>query len=258
MARVLVTDDEIIVCKNIGKILNRQGHTVDYTLTASEALDRLEKGEEYDTVITDLMMPKISGMDLLEKVRKEWPDVPVIMITGYATVKTAIQAMKLGAFDYIPKPFTPEELRAVVDRALERKRLAKEQKKAEGIAVSEKQRATKDYYFIPEHAWAKKEDDSVLIGVDQVFLKTIGEIINVDLPIEGDALEQGKACVRLINSSRKIYSVWSPLSGGVIDLNHDLNKDCSPLNTDLYGKGWMVRIKPLNLEEEVKNLLFRE
>jgi DNA-binding NtrC family response regulator len=119
MARILVVDDEIVVCKNVGKILNREGHIVDYALSAQDALENFLEKETYDTVITDLKMPvSLPGMDFLAIVKKRWPDVPVIVITGFATVKSAVQAMRTGAFDYIPKPFTPDELRSVVARAL--------------------------------------------------------------------------------------------------------------------------------------------
>ncbi len=122
MAKVLVVDDEMVVCKSIQKILNREGHTVEYTLNAQEAMERMEK-ETFDVIITDLMMPKISGMRLLATTKERWPEINVIMITGYATVKSAVLALKLGAFDYIPKPFTPDELSIVTASALERKRL---------------------------------------------------------------------------------------------------------------------------------------
>lgn len=76
------------------------------------------KSKKYDIVITDLKMPQLSGLDLLKTLRKEQPDVTVIIFTGFATVDSARKALKLGAFDYIPKPFTPDELQNVVDNAI--------------------------------------------------------------------------------------------------------------------------------------------
>jgi len=121
-ARILVVDDEEIVLKSCRKILEGGGHQVSTVLSGHEALDLLEK-DPFDIVITDMKMPGIDGIELLTRVREKYPDLAVIMITGYSTVQSAVQAMKLGAFDYIPKPFTPDEVLIVVERALEKKSL---------------------------------------------------------------------------------------------------------------------------------------
>jgi DNA-binding NtrC family response regulator len=84
------------------------------------------KGNPFDIVITDLKMPGIDGMEVLRTFRQDYPDAVIIMITGFSTVETAVEAMKLGAFDYIPKPFTPDEVRLPLRRALEKKRLEQE------------------------------------------------------------------------------------------------------------------------------------
>jgi len=121
-AKILVVDDEEIVLKSCRKILEGGGHEVFTALSGQEAFDLMEK-EPIDIVITDIKMPVMDGMEVLEKVKEKYPDILVIMITGYSTVQSAVQAMKLGAFDYIPKPFTPDEVLIVVERALEKKSL---------------------------------------------------------------------------------------------------------------------------------------
>ena len=82
--------------------------------------------EKIDVILLDLMMPGVSGMEVLDRVRTIDPNLLVIVITGYATVESAVEAMKKGAYDFIPKPFTPDQLRIVVRRALERRALQKE------------------------------------------------------------------------------------------------------------------------------------
>jgi len=121
-AKILVVDDEEIVLKSCRKILEGGGYEVFTALSGQEAFDLL-KSEPFDIVITDIKMPGIDGMEVLEKVKEEYPDILVIIITGYSTVQSAVQAMKLGAFDYIPKPFTPDEVLVVVEKALEKKSL---------------------------------------------------------------------------------------------------------------------------------------
>jgi DNA-binding NtrC family response regulator len=124
-ARILVVDDEEIVLKSCRKILQGGGHEVTTTLSGEEAFGLLET-EPFDIVITDMKMPGIDGLQVLERVKEKYPDIAVIMITGYSTVQSAVQAMKLGAFDYIPKPFTPDEVLMVVERVLEKKSLIHE------------------------------------------------------------------------------------------------------------------------------------
>lgn len=120
--RILVVDDEMVVCESCQRILEEEGYEVETALSGKEAFDKM-KAHAFDIVITDLKMPGISGMDVLKTFRKEYPDSIIIMITGFSTVETAVEAMKLGAFDYIPKPFTPDEVSIVVKKAIEKKSL---------------------------------------------------------------------------------------------------------------------------------------
>ena len=108
-ARILVVDDEEVVCRAVARILDGKGHAVETVTDGTEGLRRVEAGA-YDLVILDIMMPDVSGLDILQRVKETHPDTDVIMITGLSQIETAVQSMKLGAFDYIPKPFTPEEL----------------------------------------------------------------------------------------------------------------------------------------------------
>jgi len=120
--RILVVDDEPIVCESCQRILQEEGYEVECTLSGKEAFEKMRENP-FDIVITDLKMPGIDGMEVLKTFRKSYPDVIVIMITGYSTVETAVEAMKVGAFDYIPKPFTPDEVSVVVKKALEKRNL---------------------------------------------------------------------------------------------------------------------------------------
>ncbi|MBN2159154.1 MAG: response regulator [Spirochaetes bacterium] len=115
--KILIIDDEDIVLKSCLRILKNDSYEIDTTYTGDEGLKRADE-KEYDIVITDLKMPGISGMEVLSSLRKNKPEVTVIIFTGFATVENAREALKMGAFDYIPKPFTNEELRNVVENAV--------------------------------------------------------------------------------------------------------------------------------------------
>ena len=123
--RILVVDDEMIVCESCKRILEEESYEVETALSGKEAFEKM-KANPFDIVITDLKMPGIDGMEILNTFRKEYPDSIIIMITGFSTVETAVEAMKLGAFDYIPKPFTPDEVSIVVKKAIEKKSLVSE------------------------------------------------------------------------------------------------------------------------------------
>lgn len=114
---VLVVDDEPIVCHSVRRILTKQSYAVEEAFDVDAALQKM-KLNKYDLIILDLKMPKRSGMEVLRSIRTQYPDVPVVMVTGFASLDTAIEATKLGAFNFIPKPFTPDELSKVAVEAL--------------------------------------------------------------------------------------------------------------------------------------------
>jgi len=114
---VLVVDDELNICRTCVKILSKMDLSVQYTLNGYDALKCMSTAR-FDVVITDLKMSSMGGMELLRRINEVHRETLVIVITGYSTVSSAVEVMKMGAFDYLPKPFTPNELRAVVMQAL--------------------------------------------------------------------------------------------------------------------------------------------
>jgi DNA-binding NtrC family response regulator len=124
-ARILIVDDEEIIIRSCLRILGDEDYAVDAVQDGAEALRKVEENP-YDVIILDIMMPKIDGLEVLQQVKERHPDVEVVMVTGLSQIQTAVKAMKLGAFDYLSKPFDPDELKLVVGRALERRRLLSE------------------------------------------------------------------------------------------------------------------------------------
>jgi len=114
--RVLVVDDERIVCSGVEKILARRGHTVEQALSVADAVKAIERDPAFDMILADLMMPQAGGLDLISAVRNRWPGIPVIIMTGYASIGSAIESTRAGAAGYLPKPFTPEELESTIER----------------------------------------------------------------------------------------------------------------------------------------------
>ena len=128
--RVLVADDELNMRRVLEAMLRREGYDVITAANGAEALTGMKS--DVHTVITDLKMPVLDGMALLKKLSAEYPDVPVVMITAHGSVENAVEAVKLGAFDYLEKPFEQEQIRQVVAKAINTYSLARPERAAGG------------------------------------------------------------------------------------------------------------------------------
>jgi DNA-binding NtrC family response regulator len=117
--KALVIDDEQVVLDSVSKIMTAENYEVDVSLSGREGVNQALQ-RDYDIVLTDIRMPDIGGMRVLRDVKRAKPSLPVVMITAYASVQSSVQAMKLGAADYLEKPFTPDQLIKAVASALDR------------------------------------------------------------------------------------------------------------------------------------------
>jgi DNA-binding NtrC family response regulator len=115
--KILVIDDEQVICSGCRMILSELGHTIDTCNTCKEGLDAIRK-LDYHLVLLDIKLPDSDGMEILKIVQVEKSEIHIIVMTGYATIRSVVSAMRLGAFDYLPKPFTDEELIASVEKAM--------------------------------------------------------------------------------------------------------------------------------------------
>jgi len=114
---ILIIDDELPICMNCVKILEGLECVSEYALNGYDAMAIMKK-KQVDVVITDLKMARLGGMEVLKRIKESFPETVVIIMTGYASVSSAVEVMKMGAFDYLPKPFTPHEFRSLVNQAL--------------------------------------------------------------------------------------------------------------------------------------------
>ena len=259
-ARILVIDDEEIIHHSLRKILGRKGHEVETVLSAAEGLDRMYT-QPYDLVITDLMMPEMNGIGLLEQMKKDAIELPVLMITGYPTISTAVKALRLGAVDYLAKPFTRQELLAPVSRALRRstspaaKTLLDTTTTVEivpagdvGIEAPSVNLVPGDTHYLREHSWACfRQDGAMDLGIEASFLETVGAIEEIETPKDGDLVEQGYAGIKLTNERREVHSVFIPVSGQVVEVNSEVIE--APRR--ITNETWIVRVIPTRLETEI-------
>ncbi len=122
---ILIIEDEQVILSGCRLVLMEQGYVVDTRLTGETGLDAALTGS-YDLVLLDVKLPDLNGMEILQKIREKRPDVHVIVMTGFSTVQNAVEAMKLGAFDYLAKPFSDGELVLAIEKAIDKKRLIEE------------------------------------------------------------------------------------------------------------------------------------
>ncbi len=176
---ILVVDDERDIRDGSERILTRKGYEVTKASNGEEALERV-KETLFAIVLLDLKMPGMDGLEVLRRIRQSHPEVLVIVITGYATIETAIEAMKLGAYDFIPKPFKPDQLRIVVDRASELKQLTDEAKRLQ----EERQRTLKDLHLEQSRT--------------RTVIRALPDGVTVTTPDAHVAL-MNPACVRLVS-----------------------------------------------------------
>lgn len=125
MEKILIIDDEKSVLDMLNVVFKKEGYRVKASLSAQKAFELIDK-EDFDLILSDIRLPQISGMELLRKVKEKKPDIPVIMITAYGTIKQAVEALKAGAIDYVLKPFDVEELKIIVSQGLEKRKLKEE------------------------------------------------------------------------------------------------------------------------------------
>ncbi|MHB2154029.1 response regulator [Calditrichota bacterium GD2] len=262
-ARILAVDDEEIILDSFRKILVMAGYSVDTVESGKEALALIQK-RHYDFVFTDLKMPEMDGIEVCKAVKHLRPDIDVIIITGYATVESAVETMKYGAMDYVQKPFTEDELVAMVEKFLiqRQERIKKQLKSRVHIThVGEPEvKDTVEFYipggvFIsPWHTWAAlTEGGEAHVGIDDFANKLIGKIEAIEAPTPGMEVKQGQLLFNVRIGQRSI-PFRSPISGRVLKINGPVVESPDRLEITAYEDNWICMIDAERLEEDLKNL----
>lgn len=120
--KILIVDDEKNIRMTLSHCLKNQKHDIELAVNGEEGLNKIQNNT-FDLVLLDIKMPGLTGMEVLQRIREKGNDVNIIMMTAYGTIERAVEAMKLGAIDFISKPFTPEQIREIVKKVLDRQNL---------------------------------------------------------------------------------------------------------------------------------------
>ena len=255
---VLLVEDERVVMDAAARILGPEGVSVDRAGDVAEALQRL-RAAEHRVILSDLMLPGFSGFDLLARVASDRRELPVILITGYATIENALRAFKRGAFDFLPKPFDVPELLGVVRRALActEKRCWNPHGPARDLLAADRKASREGLWFLGQHAWARVRGEEATFGVAESWPGLVAPIVELRLPEVGTRVTQGLACVELATADESIHRIWAPLGGTVVATNPELGNDPDLLNRAPFSSGWLCRIAAADLAGELDALTLR-
>jgi len=261
-ARILCVDDEEVILDSFRKILVLDGYSIDTVTSGKEAVG-LVQTHNYDFVFTDLKMPEMPGEEVCKSVKHIRPDIDVIIITGYATVESAVECMKYGAMDYLQKPFTEDELLNNVSTFLIKRtnRIKSKLKPAIHVVGDELKQGLTDELVIPggvfiskNHVWVSlTQEGKIKVGIDDFANKIITQIKSIEFPNLGMNVKAGQTLFNL-NLGNKTLHFATPLSGKVIKINDPLKENLAAMEETSYDDNFICIIEPENLDEELKEL----
>jgi CheY-like chemotaxis protein/glycine cleavage system H lipoate-binding protein len=262
-ARILAIDDEPVVLDAFRKILVLDGFNVDTVENGPEALGLVQR-HDYDFAFTDLKMPGMDGVEVVKGVKHLRPDVDVAVITGYATIESAVETMRDGAVDYVQKPFTAEELVNFARRLLLKRQARIEAQRLPHVRVvspgSEESGRDEEYcvpggaFLSDGHAWARIETTGqVRVGLDDFSRKALGTMERIDLPTPGETVRRGEP-VFAVHRGNVAVRFLSPLSGRVTEVNTSLRAHPSWAVQSPYGGGWVCLLDATDLSGELSAL----
>ena len=257
---ILAIDDEKVILDSIVKLCSPEGWHVDRAEDAFSGLKKI-KANSYNLIICDIMMPQMNGFELLEQLRQWDIKTPIIITTGYSTVENAVKSLYVGAIDFLPKPFTFDELISCIKRGLEYSEIQNQILKQ--VLDSDSKGAYMPYVPCPPKyqrlgysSWAYLENDgSVKIGLTDLFMRTIDSVEHIELFKCDEEIIQGNSCCQVTSGDQLIHNVLAPLSGRILQANSLVVENKSLAEKDPYFEGWLYLIIPRNLAFESKHLV---
>lgn len=262
-ARILAVDDEAVVLDSFRRILVLEGYSVDTVETGQEALGLVQRNT-YDFVFTDLKMPGMTGVEVVKAVKHLRPDIDVVVITGYASIDTAVETLQQGACEYVQKPFSAEELAEFARKLLIKREARLEALRQPVVRVVHPDLAEvtpSGEFCIPGgaflasgHTWARIEPGGqVVVGLDDFARKALGTVTGVVCPAVGQTVRQGDPLFT-VKQGNAVVHFNAPLSGKVVKANEALHRAASDLVHSPYDRGWVCELQPADLAGELSRL----
>jgi CheY-like chemotaxis protein len=250
---ILVIEDEALVADAVVKVCGSDGLSVRVVDNAADGLKLMEHSA-FRLVISDIMLPEMDGFGFLAEVGKRGLETPVVLMTGYSTMENAVRSLNLGATDYIPKPFTADELLSVVYRALKcGELLRKAGANGPGHDDMTYVAPPSDFYRLGHISWVMLEGEGTArIGLNDLFLKSVIDMQAIELDRVGDELVQGTYCAAVESGAGWTHQVLCPMGGEILEVNDAVQSKLSLLEKDPYFRGWLYRILPAHPENNLR------
>jgi CheY-like chemotaxis protein len=249
--KILVLDDDPIVTLSCKRILGAEGYNISTVEKGEDALNRLSK-EDFDLLISDVRLPDISGMEVLKEARVIKPKTDVVIITGYPTLEDAKESTKLGAAEYIEKPFTPDFMLNVARKVFDTRGWILRQAFIDEFRDSVVSLRDKDnpVIFYKEGTWARPAKEGLWeIGCDLRYWLLTGELMYVDFMNDLDKIDAGKPFARIYTGSGKSNDLLSPMNAELREINTKANDVMCALLKEHLSEGWLLwlaRVMPLS------------
>ncbi len=240
--RILILDDDPVVTLSCKRILGAEGYSISTADKGEDALNKLSK-EDFDLFISDVMLPDISGMEVLEEARIIKPQTDVVIITGYPKLEDARKASELGAQQYIEKPFTPDFMINVAKKVFDKRGWILRQAFIDEFRDSVVSLSEQDnpIIFYKEGTWARPSTDGLWeIGCDLRYWMLSGDLMYVEFIKNIDRLEAGQPFANIYSSSGQGIELHSPMKADLREVNTKANDVMTALLKDHLSEGWLL------------------
>ncbi len=240
--RILVLDDDPIVTLSCKRILGAEGYSISTVEKGEDALNKLSK-EDFDVLISDVRLPDISGMTVLKEARIMKPDTDIVIITGYPTLEDAKESTRLGAAEYIEKPFTPDFMINVARKVFDKRGWILRQAFVDEFRDSVVSLRDKEnpVIFYKEGTWARPVKDGVWeIGCDLRYWLLTGNLTYIDFIKDIEKLKAGEPFARIYTSMGQSSDLLSPMNAELREINTKANDVMCALLKEHLSEGWLL------------------
>ncbi|GAB4487332.1 MAG: hypothetical protein OHK006_16250 [Thermodesulfovibrionales bacterium] len=240
--KILILDDDPVVTLSCKRILGAEGYNIITTDKGEDAIKKVSN-EEFDLLITDVRLPDVNGITVLKESKIVQPKLDVVIITGYPTLEDAKESVKLGAFEFIEKPFTPDFMMNVARKIFDNRgwilrKAFIDEFRNDIVSLRDAQNPV---IFYKEGTWARPVKDGIWeIGCDIRYWLLAGQLMYIELPETMKTVIAGESFGKILSGSGQTEDLISPMTGRVVETNRQANTAMSALVRDNLSEGWLL------------------
>jgi CheY-like chemotaxis protein len=249
--KILVVDDDPVVSLSCKRILGAEGFATTTTAKGQDVLEMLDR-EDFDLLISDIRLPDISGLTVLKEAKAAHPETDVVMITGYPTLEDAKESIRLGAADYLEKPFTPDSMINVAKKVFDKREWSLKKEFVEQFKDHIAPIRDNNIVYHKEGVWTRASEDGLLeLGCDVRYCMLGGDLVYIDFIKGLEVIKSGEPFARLLTSTGKISELPSPVTVHIREINASANEVLVVLSKNYLSEGWLLRLakaSPIGLD----------